>query len=59
MTATSEEDQMGASHGTHDGELLRGCVPGKDFSSLADPRLKIQSYNRVLVSITFLPGYVL
>lgn len=58
MTTPSEGDP-GASHGTHDGELLRGRVPGKDFSALAGPRLKIQSYNGVLVSITFLPGAVL
>lgn len=53
------EGDPGARNSTHDGELLRGRVPGKDFSSFAGPRLKIQSYNGVLVSITFLPGAVL
>lgn len=45
--------------GTHDGELFRGRVPGKDFSSFAGPRLKIGSDNGVIISVSFLSGAVL
>jgi hypothetical protein len=44
---------------THNGESLRGRVPGEDLPPLIGPRLKIRSYGSVTILFPFLSGAVL